>query len=468
MLAGEGNAVDAAVAAAAALCVVLPDACGLGGDVLLLIGREGEETVAINGNGAAPAAVPAEIPADGGGTAAVPGLVAGLLEAHDRFGVLALEQVLAPAVLLARDGWPVSDEVIEARELQRARLERGAAGWALLDPAIGPGDVARLPRLAELIAAIGTGGATAFYEGAAASAVAAAAREDGGAMDAADLGVYRADVRAPVAAGFAGVRCEVSPPSSQGILLLVALRWLEKLERSGIDAPRLHLQLRAIEECFALRSDVARDDAEELLLADSTLDSLSLEPTGRGGGPRGYNHTTSVTAADGDGLVVSGLASVFDDFGSATLVPELDLLLNSRLLGFDREGPNSPAPGRRPVHTLAPALITAPDRLVALATPGADGQIQTLLQVISAVHQEGAELREVLQRPRWRAINGGVVVEEGFDEDLMAELEARGHSVERLPAGGDLFGALASTTAHSGGGLEAVSDPRRETWAGAV
>jgi gamma-glutamyltranspeptidase/glutathione hydrolase len=469
MFANDGNAVDAAVAATCALCVVLPNACGLGGDALMLVGRRNGATVAVNGNGAAPANVPATIPADGGGTAAVPGLVAALVEVHERFGALPRDEVLAPAVELAEGGFPVGEDLLAARDRQRERLERGSAGWALLDPGLALGDELRLPRLAELLSAVAVDGAAAFYGGGAADAVAAAARAGGGTMEASDLEAYTAQVRAPVSAGFVGLTCEVSPPTSQAILLLVALRWLEKLERSGIDAPRAHLQLRAIEECFALRSDVARPDAEERLLADTLLEELSLEPVRRGSGPRGYNHTTAIAAADRDGLVVSGLASVFDDFGSATLVPELDIVLNNRLLGFDDEGANAPAPGRRPVHTLSPALVRRGDRVTAMATPGADGQVQTLLQVISAVHQDGVELQRALHRPRWRAVDGRVAVETGFDERLMRELESRGHRLETLPAGDDMFGAMVAASAPAApGAVEAASDPRREAWAGAL
>jgi gamma-glutamyltranspeptidase/glutathione hydrolase len=174
-----------------------------------------------------------------------------------------------------------------------------------------------------------------------------------------------------------------------------------------------------------------------------------------------------VEVADADGLVVSALISVFDEFGSATVVPELDLVLNSRLLGFDSDGPNAPAPGRRPVHTLAPALARTTDALVGIATPGADGQIQTLLQVLSAVHEDGIDLDRSVHLPRWRVIDGTVAVEDGFPAELADELARRDHAVETLPAGDGLFGAVAAV-ATGADGLTAVSDPRRETWAGAV
>jgi gamma-glutamyltranspeptidase / glutathione hydrolase len=465
-----GNAVDAACAAAAALCVVLPNACGLGGDALILIGRRDGGSLAINGNGAAPAAVPARIPPDGGGTAAVPGLVAALVRAHEREGRLPRERVLSPAVDLASGGFPVGDDLRSAMDRQRERLQRGAASWALADPRLAPGDVVRLPRLADLLAAIASDGAAAFYGGAAAEAIAAAARAGGGAMQAADLHAYDAQIGAPVCARYAGVTCETSPPTSQGILLLVALRWLERLKSSSGETSRLHQQVRAIEECFAFRSDVARKDAAERLLADSVLDEMSLEPGGRtGAGPLGYHHTTAIAVADSDGLVVSALISVFDDFGSATLVPELDIVLNNRLLGFDAEGPNAPAPGRRPVHTLSPALVRSPEALTAIATPGADGQVQTLLQVLSAVHEDGVPLQEALHGPRWRVVDGSVALEEGFDPELAADLEIRGHAVVLHPAGDELFGGVAAATSHAGRpGLTAASDPRRETWAGGL
>jgi gamma-glutamyltranspeptidase/glutathione hydrolase len=169
------------------------------------------------------------------------------------------------------------------------------------------------------------------------------------------------------------------------------------------------------------------------------------------------------------GTVVSMLISVFDDFGSAALVPEGGFVLNDRLAGFsaDQASPNAAAPGRRPVHTLSPALLEHGGRLLALATPGADGQVQTLVQVVDGLVGDGAGVPEVLARPRWRSQEARVLVEESFPDALADELSARGHELERLPDGDGLFGGMAvSGVDGCEGTVLAAADPRRETWAG--
>jgi gamma-glutamyltranspeptidase/glutathione hydrolase len=444
----------------------LPDACGLGGDLMILVADPEGRTTAVNGNGAAPERVSREIPADGGGTAAVPGFIAGMVAAHERVGSLSRERVFAPAVRLAADGFAVGDELKAALDRQRPRLERCSGAWPLLAPTIDVGRVVKLPRLAALLEAIARQGRAAFYDGPAAAAVAAAAQADGGTIATHDLAGYSAIVRPPVSIGFDGARIEVSPPTSQGILLLVALKWLmQHAAEAASNAERVHLQLQAIEQCFAYRSEVAQDDAENRLLVRAALPHVDVAATLVG--PRGYNHTAAITASDSQGWVVSALASVFDDFGSATLVPEYDFHLNSRLLGFDKTGPNAPAPRRRPVHTLAPMIVRTPQRVIGIATPGADGQVQTLLQILVSVLEDQLPLQVALHEPRWRLVDGDVVVEEGFDQQLIGALKSHSRQVRVVAAGDPLFGAVSAAVAPCDGGtLEAMSDPRREAWAG--
>jgi gamma-glutamyltranspeptidase/glutathione hydrolase len=464
-----GNAVDATVTAGMTLCVVLPNACGLGGDALMLVGRRDGPSVAINGNGAAPADVQQSIPADGGGTAAVPGAVAALFVAHERFGRLPRERVLAPAIRMAREGFPVGVELLGALDRQRERLERGSAGWSLLDQASSGKGIVCLPRLADLLEQLARDGPLAFYSGPVAEAVAAAARAQEGTMQAADLEAYSALVGEPAAAEFRDATIEVTPPTSQGILLLIALRRLEDLIGAANGPPPLPLQTRAIRECFAFRDEVACDDAVQRLLGVSLPGDIGVEGTAGGPGPRGYNHTAAAAVCDDEGIVVSALLSVFDDFGSATLVPEYEFILNSRLLGFDADGRNRPAPSRRPVHTLAPTLVRTRDRLLGMATPGADGQIQTLLQVLLSSVGEGMPLQTALHRPRWRLVDGIVCLEAGFDKQLAVELEEHGQRIDERPAGDELFGAVSAVSvAHDGSPMEAASDPRRESWAGCL
>jgi gamma-glutamyltranspeptidase / glutathione hydrolase len=264
----------------------------------------------------------------------------------------------------------------------------------------------------------------------------------------------------------AGV-AHVQPPASQGVLLAMALRWLERagLDAAGLDAADLdHLGIELTEAVFAHRHRCARDGAE--LLGEPL--EVDLEKASRRGGPRAYLHTTGVAVADAEGTVVSSLLSLFDGFGSAVFAPEAGVLLNNRAAGFTAP-PNDPAPGRRPVHTLAPALLVrgtrSDQRATALATPGADGQVQTLLQVLLRQRYLGQPLPDAVAAPRWRSVEGGLLVEAGHRcADALAQ---RGHAVETLPAGDGLFGAVVSA-GYEDGRPAAVGDWRRQVTADAV
>jgi gamma-glutamyltranspeptidase/glutathione hydrolase len=228
-----------------------------------------------------------------------------------------------------------------------------------------------------------------------------------------------------------------------------------------------HLGVEAIEAAFAFRDEVAVPGAASRLLStELEVDRLRAR---RLGGPRGYAHTTAVASADSEGTVVSMLVSVFDDFGSAGLVGPGGFFLNNRMTGFSPNpgSPNAAAPGRRPVHTLSPALVEEPGSVMALATPGADGQVQFLVQLVDGLLRGGASLPEVLGRPRWRSVDGGLALEGGFDDAVADGLQKLGHELLRLPAGHELFGAaVAAGVDNRAGSLFAAADPRREAWAG--
>ena len=185
--------------------------------------------------------------------------------------------------------------------------------------------------------------------------------------------------------------------------------------------------------------------------------------------PSGADHTAAVATADADGLVVSMLVSVFHEFGSGVLVPEGGFLLNNRLSGLlvDGRSPDgAPPPGLRPGHTLSPMLLELDGRRLAIATPGADGQVQTLVQLTRALVDAGAGIAEALHAPRWRSVKGRLAVEASFEKDVLAALAARGHDVAPRPDGDMLFGAAAVTgVADGGGAVLCAADPRRETWA---
>ena len=461
-----GNAVDAALAAAAVLSVVLPDACGLGGDSLALV-RQDDTTVAYNGTGTAPAALDGPIPGDGGGTVAVPGAVHAWETMHSAHATLPFERLFADAIRLARDGFPAGADLVRSRVAQLARLERTASAWEVTAADLAPGERLRLPRLADALGRIAAEGSAAFYTGEIADAVARACAEDGGMLSAADLAAHDTVVRRPVTTALARATLTLQPPVSQAILAAMALRAVEAYAPADA-AARAHLSVEAIEAAFGHRDAVALDDPGALLDTELALDP---ERAQRRGGPVGSAHTTAIATADADGLIVSMLISVFDDFGSAVHVPAGGFLLNDRLIGCARDpaSPNAPAPGRRPVHTLAPILVEQDERCFALATPGADGQVQTLAQLVQSIVDDDTDIADALGRPRWRSNAGELLVEAGLDPALLAALAERGHALVELPYADLRFGAAVTAGVdRRHGTLFAAADPRRETWAGAL
>jgi gamma-glutamyltranspeptidase / glutathione hydrolase len=340
--------------------------------------------------------------------------------------------------------------------MRGVRCRRARAGWSLFDR--GAGALAVQTQLASILQRIGAEGRSAFYEGPAAHVIALAVQALGGTLSEADLAAHQTIVARPVESAWDDLRLATQPPMSQGVLLNMAV---EAMRRLG-DFPAAlndHVAVELTEAAFAFRADVGEGAA---LLAHEL--PVELERASNRGGPRAYLHTAGVAAVDVDGRVISSLVSVFDDFGSCVFVPELGFTMNNRAGGFT-DGANAPAPGKRPVHTLAPALVTTRQGVLALATPGADGQVQTLLQIIVAIHREEVDLARAIARPRWRSENGALLIERshaGIDR-----LAALGHRVTPLADGDVRFGAVVCA-GYIDDGPVVASDWRRETTASVV
>lgn len=453
MLAMGGNAVDALIAAQAVLAVIAPDACGLGGDAFVML-HDGQDVRAVNGAGPAPRDA-THMTNDGAPSVTVPGLVDtwARLAVHTRLG---LEPALDPAIRLAQDGCRVDPGLAAARDAQRPRLMAGGAeGWALMNAQAG--DRLVQPALAATLQRIARDGRAAFYTGAVAQELVAVVQAGGGAMGLHDLLPDAATEETPITVEVAGHKVHVQPPASQGVLLAMALNAWAK---GGFDpAARDHVAIELTQAAFAFRDDVARG-------ADLLREPLTIDPARASlrGGPRSYLHTAGVSVADCDGMVASSLVSVFDDFGSGVYLPGSGFVLNNRGGGFTG-GLNAFQPGARPIHTLAPALVDGPTGIIALSTPGADGQVQTLLQLLLGWLVKGGDLAQVVAAPRWRSEDGGLLVEAGHPS--RDTLHALGHLVHDTPSGDMRFGAITAAGV-SGGAPFALGDWRRTTWAGVV
>jgi gamma-glutamyltranspeptidase / glutathione hydrolase len=456
MLLAGGTAADAAIAAQAVLCVVMSNACSLGGDMLALVHVPGSAPYAINGTGCSPQGLE-RVSDSGPHSVTVPGIVDAWCVLSDRQGRLPLARVLEPAIRLARSGMRVSQTLSAALLGQRERLQAGGAtGWILFGQRVG----ARVEqeRLAATLQRVGMEGRGAFYEGPAAQAIARAVQALGGTLSETDLAAHATVVGVPVESAWGELGVATQPPMSQGVLLNMAVEAMSRLGDfpTGLND---HVAIELTQAAFAYRCDVAEGAA--LLGRGLPID---LERASNRGGPRAYLHTAGVAAVDADGCVVSSLVSVFDDFGSCVFVPELGITLNNRAGGFT-DGANAPAPGKRPVHTLAPVLVRTPEGMLALATPGADGQVQTLLQILVAIQRDQLDLARAIARPRWRSEGGALLVEKSHGSlDRLREL---GHQVSTLEDGDMRFGAVVCAGWIEGQPV-AAADWRRETAAGVI
>ena len=253
----------------------------------------------------------------------------------------------------------------------------------------------------------------------------APSQHHGGTFTANDLADHASTWPEPIETPWNGGTLAVQPPMSQGVLLAMAARWID---RNGPGQARDHTAAEAIAAAFAHRGQVASGRT----LLDEPLE-IDPERVSHSWAARSYLHTAGVAAADRSGKVVSSLVSVFDEFGSGVFVPEGGFVLNDRGEGFT-EAPNHPRSGALPVHTLAPALCVDRDgRVSALATPGADGQVQTLLQVLLSMRFDRLDIVAALERPRWRGEHDDLLIERGHP--AAEDLEHRGHRLKVVDLG---------------------------------
>ncbi len=457
-----GNATDAALAAAMCLPVVEPTGNGLGGDLFALV-WDGERVAGLDSAGASsatlcPDALRGGIPASGGAPVTVPGLPAGWEALHRRYARLAWDRLLAPAIALAHDGFPVRANIAAAWARSEARLG-GFDEWArVFLPAPAPGQVFRNPDLARTLEVLARGGADALYTGPLAARVADAVRRTGGWLEPEDLAAHRARWVEPLSARWGAWTVFELPPPTQGLVALLALL------AGGED---LHTRIEATKLAFGRGWDLVADGADvRAALSDAAIAELraSIGPRAAPGPvPPGDGHgTVLVCAGDEEGRLVTLIQSNFHGFGSGVVVPGTGIALQNRGLGFvPRPGhPNSAAPGRRPFHTLIPGLVLGPDGrgLYAFGNMGGQMQPQGHVQVLGAL-RDGATPQQAVDQPRWRWVPEGdrVLLERGFPARAADELAARGHRV--VPeVGPEHFGGAQVVSRTGGGGSDRRKD----------
>jgi gamma-glutamyltranspeptidase/glutathione hydrolase len=478
VLEAGGNAVDAAVAAAVTLAVVAPYECGVGGDLFAIVASDGP-IAAYNGSGRAPAGADPErvrrragssrMPLFGADTVTVPGAVRGWFDLLERFGSRGFAELAAPAIDLAAAGFAPSERGAAAIRRAGAQSRSSAAWRAIYESAIAGGPLVQRD-LGRLLGRLRDDGPDALYAGEVAAAIAAAVGAAGGCLEPADLAAHRGDWVDPVGQGFRGRRVWQLPPNSQGIAALQALAALDgeplesmrPLERQPllVEAARLAVAER---DRFVADPDHMEVSPADLLATDRVdrlRGGLRSAPAGSAHAAADVGQTAYLCAADGDGLLVGLIQSNFLGFGSGITVPGWGINLHDRGAGFSLAAghPNEAGGGKRPLHTLMPALVTEDGRPThLLGTMGGTNQIAIQLQLLTAILVDGADLGEALARPRWALAEGRGILAE---RELLAPLAEAGAPVEEADG---RAGAVGYAQALAATGIPlAAADPRGE------
>jgi len=497
-----GNAVEAMIAAAATIAVVYPHMNSIGGDSFWLVGVPGREPVGIDACGAAARAASIAWYAERGITGSIPfrggiaaNTVAGTISGwglayemgRELGGRLPLSRLLADAIHYGRTGIPVtrSQHVNTAAKRGELEAQPGFAGAFLPGgnvPAIG----ARFfqPRLAATLEQLARAGLGDFYRGELARAIAADLAAAGSLVALADLEVHAAQRRAPLVLEHSLGRVFNMPPPTQGAVSLAILGQLDRLGIAGLDplgADFVHLAVEATKRAFReLREKHITDPAymkvdAQSLLAPARLDELArgvardrAAPWGEGKPP---SDTIWMGAIDGEGRAVSFIQSVYHEFGAGVVLGSSGICWQNRGCSFslDERALNALAPGRKPFHTLNPALaLLADGRTLVYGNMGGDGQPQTQSAVFSRTVTFGMTPQAAIEAPRWLLgrtwgqTSDTLKLESRFAPAVVENLRRRGHDVELVQPYDEIVGHAGCIVRHPDGTFEGGADPRSD------
>jgi gamma-glutamyltranspeptidase/glutathione hydrolase len=467
-----GNAADAAIGTAAALNVTEPTSTGLGGDCFALYYEASSgQITALNGSGRAPANLTLErvhkegftdsLPLFHPYTITVPGACAGWCDLLERHGRLSLRQVLAPAVRLAEQGFPVAPITAYFWGHSASRLSSIPGGRELTINGRAPtvGEIFRNPGLGRTLRTIAEGGKVAFYQGEIAEAIASVVRQAGGCLTMDDIAAHTSTWEQPISTTYRGLRLWECPPNGQGLAALLALNLLEGYDLTclpPLSAHRLHLMIEAMRLAFADTCWYVADPAFYPVPLDGLL-SKEYAATRRGliqrnratlnqlrGTPTSSSDTVYLSAVDADGNACSFINSNYMGFGTGIVPPGWGFTLQNRGLGFslDPSHPNALAPSKRPYHTIIPAMLTidaeqsscVPNILYAsFGVMGVYMQPQGHMQVVVTLVDDALDPQSALDLPRFciegGAAGGRVALEEGIPVEVQAELGSMGHDI---------------------------------------
>lgn len=488
VLRAGGNAVDAAVTASGVVCVTEPHMTGIGGDCFALIGKPDGSVAGLNGSGRAALAADGawlrksgltEIAPDSVHAVTVPGAVDAwdrLLKAH---GTIDLKEALGPAIRLAEEGVPVSPRVAWdwTGMVPELAADEGARLHCLKDgDAPKPGDVMRYPALARTLRLIAEKGRDEFYCGAIAADIVGHLKPRGSLLTAEDFARTEATWVEPIATTFAGHEILEIPPNGQGITALIALNILSRLDldRHGPESvERRHCEIEAMKLAWVLRNrHVADPDHLDIgidtLLSAKTAERLAAlidpsrtidDPAARV--PMTGSDTIYLTVVDRNRLAVSFINSLYESFGSGVVTPKTGIVLQNRGACFVTTPghPNCIGPGKRPLHTIIPAMVRRDGR-IAMSFGVMGGAFQPMGHVTVMLNRYlyGMDPQAALDFPRVFPQAGSVLIEDAVPAGIAAGLQAKGHRLAKSPA--PLGGGQA--IAIDGGVLIGGSDFRKD------
>jgi gamma-glutamyltranspeptidase/glutathione hydrolase len=493
-----GNALDAAIAANAVLGVVRPHMCGIGGDAfIILYVASKKEIKVLNASGRSPYGATRDfftkkgmrkIPDKGILPATVPGAVDGWITALDEYGTMPLGILLQRAIGYAEGGFPVYKELSDVIGNESPLLKSCPASAEIFLPngkPPKPGELLVQHDLAESLKKIATGERDTFYGGEIGWALVKCSRENSGLFAEKDLEDCRSTWVEHIETTYKGYRICVVPPNSQGIALLMQANIVEnfdlaKLGHNSTDYAHLFVETKKLvfadRDTYVCDPDFYPVPVEKMVskaYAKERMSRIDLNRAALDVSPTHFSSTGEDTiylsVVDKEGNAVSMINSLYETFGSGTVVEGTGIMLHNRGKDFslDPAHVNCIEPHKRPYHTLSPCMILKGDRpFMVLGTPGADGQTQTLLQVIANIIDFEADVQEAIESPRWRSNPGNNLRIEGrFPAAVVEGLKAKGHQIEILPDWSSVCGgAQGIIIDHKKGVLMGGADPRRQAY----
>jgi gamma-glutamyltranspeptidase / glutathione hydrolase len=484
-----GNAVDAAVAAAATLCVVEPMMVSPGGDLFAMVwDAKRKELRGINASGRSPKAISIDelkrrginrMPSDGIYTVTVPGVVDGWAKLLERYGTMKLDRVLRPAIEYAERGFPVTDVI--ASDWQAALSYKDEPDFAATFLPHGrppePGEIFANKNLAGTLKKIAAGGPDAFYRGEIAAKIVKFAQGKGGFHTLQDFADQTSNWVDPISVNYRGYAVYEMPPNGQGLAALEMLNILEGFDLGKLghnSAEYLHLLVEAKRLAFIDRARHIADPAfyqaplDKLLSKEYAAEMRNRIPADRVANPptaepRGGDDTVYLTVVDKDHNVVSLIQSIFSAFGSGLVAGDTGIVLHNRGAGFsfDPQSPNRLEGGKRPFHTIIPAMVLKDGKpWLSFGVMGGDMQAQGHVQVLLNIIDFGMDVQRAGEQPRFRDFDSGLALESAIGADVRKGLEAKGHRLTTSPGG--FGGYQAIMIDPKTGALFGGSDPRKD------